>query len=104
MLRRSYFTGKLNPILLGTRLVYISEDNRLPAVRAVLPLVHEQHQGVLRHALEDQETHEWELQDDQSPWAILRGPFPYGPGIAEIDDLTNLDYSRLFAEVSPPAG
>ncbi len=111
----------LHPRLLGIAFDFVEPDNRLQAVRTIVPLVPEDRRGLLESCIRHQEElGRWELDPERCPWNYLRHPEAiehadpatgevtriqmgkYGPGNAKVDDLTALEYGRFFDAVHAP--
>jgi hypothetical protein len=110
-IRKTYFLPDLIPAVIATKYKFISARNRIPLVRAILPLIPESERGILdRWAIPQQENAEWDLRDDRTPWALghnfprLEGGLDPDKVFSPIDFLMSLEYYRFFEGLPAPDG
>ncbi len=102
--RAGYFTGAgLSPSLLSTSMLFVKESNRIPAAKSVLPLIlNDNNRKIMSKAI-DMQGEEWEQPELDKPiWTYFRklGVFPLKN--QQIDDLLQLNYSKLLEGLDVP--
>lgn len=102
--RTGYFTNAgLSPSLLSTSMLFIKESNRIPAAKSVLPLIFDDNNRRIMSKAIDEQGEEWEQPELDKPiWTYFRklGVFPLKN--QQIDDLLQLDYSKLLEGLDIP--
>jgi hypothetical protein len=102
--RTGYFTNAgLAPSLLSTSMLFIKESNRIPVAKSVLPLIFNDNNRTMMSKAIDMQGEDWEQPELDKPiWTYFRklGVFP--PKNQQIDDLLQLDYSKLLEGLDVP--
>lgn len=102
--RKAYFTYEgLPSSLLSTSMLFVKESNRIPVAKLVLPLISDENNRKMMSKAIDAQGEEWEQAEPNKPiWTFFRklGVFPLKT--QQIDDLLQLDYSKLLEGVDVP--
>lgn len=102
--RKAYFTYEgLPSSLLSTSMLFVEESNRIPVAKLVLPLISDENNRKMMSKAIDAQGEEWEPAEPNKPiWTFFRklGVFPLKT--QQIDDLLQLDYSKLLEGVDVP--
>ena len=102
--RAGYFTNAgLSPSLLSTSMLFVNESNRIPAAKSVLPLIFDENNRKNMSKAIYEQGEDWEQPELDKPiWTYLRklGVFPVKN--QQIDDLLQLNYSKLLEGLDVP--
>jgi hypothetical protein len=104
--RRALFTYEgLSPYLLCTKMYFVKEYNRIPVTKLVLPFVSDtNNRTIMSKVIEAQEKqNEWGRPEQNEPvWIFFRRAQIIPTPSQQIDDLMQLDYSRLLEDLDVP--
>jgi hypothetical protein len=102
--RATYFTNAgLSPSLLSTSMLFVKENNRIPAAKSVLPIIFDDNNRKIMSKAIDEQGEEWEQPELDKPiWTYFRkrGIFPLKN--QQIDDLLQLNYTKLLDGLDVP--
>lgn len=102
--RSAYFTHNgLPPFLLSTLFWFITESNRIPLTRLILPIIHDNNNRRILMTAISQQSDQWLAAKPFEPaWTFFRRAGIFPTKQQQLDDLLQVDYATLLDDIKIP--